>query len=138
MSDNSSIDSRELRVKRHVAYTYLLNEILRQDARGLYAIPSRLALLIMMPMIERVFDFDLFDVPGFYGYPLRDPRRELAASVGLEDSEPNPGWMLNLPEKGFLNPVRDERGKVTALQVLRNPFDTSPRILSSKGLLFGS
>jgi hypothetical protein len=139
LSATVTLSEREVRVRRHVAYTYLLNECLRRDERsGLYVCPGRLSLLIMMPMMERVFDFDLFNVPGFYGDPLRDARKELAASVGLEDSNPDPGWMVNLPEKGFVRPVTDDRGRVTALHVLSSPRDSRPKVLTSKGLLFGS
>ena len=138
---SGNFTDRELRVKRHVAYTYLLNSCLARDERtGLYKCPSRLALLVMMPTVEDLFEYDLSGVPGFYYTPSRDVRRELALMCGITDYPESGmgGWMLNTPERGFIKPVTDDRGRVTALHVLSSARDARPKVLTSKGFIFGS
>lgn len=116
---------RELRVKRHVAYSYLLNECLKYDEQtGLYPCPSRVWKLVVMHEMEKVFDFDLRGVPGFF-YDLRR-----TAETG--------GWMVNTPERGFIKPTLDARARVRQILVLKNPKDSRPRVLSSKGLCLGT
>ena len=141
MDAQFAITDRELRVKRHVAYTYLLKNCLRRDEQtGLYLCPSRLAMLVMMPMVEDLFGYDLRGVPGFYYAPSRDVRRELALMCGIDDYPESGmgGWMVNLPTKGFVMSVTDERGRITELHVFKNSHDTRPGLLTSKGLPLGS
>lgn len=116
---------RERRVKIHVAYVYLLNECLKRDERtGLYFCPSRVWKLIVMHEMEKVFDFDLQGVPGFF-YDIRR-------------TEETGGWMVNLPEQGFVRSALDDRGRITALHVLTSARDPRPKVLTSKGLPLGS
>jgi len=121
----SAAVEREQRVRRHVAYTYLLGECLKRDPKtGLYLCPSRTWKLICMHEMERVFDYDLSDIPGFFYDVYR--------------TEEMGGWMVNTPETGFIRPVMDERGRIAQLHVLTMSLDARPRLLTSKGLPLGS
>lgn len=119
------MNERERRVKIHVAYTYLLFQCLKYDeGTGLYLCPSRVWKLIVMHEMEKVFDFDLRGVPGFFYDVYR--------------TEETGGWMVNLPESGFVRPALDGRGRVAALHTLKSPRDARPKVLTSKGLPLGT
>src|SRR5688500_17613271 len=115
------MSSRELRVKIHIAYTYLLGECLKRDAAsGLYPCPPRVWKLIVMHEMERVFDFDLRGVPGFF--------------YDIYRTEEFGGWMVNTPAEGFVRPAYDDRGRIVQLHVLTSARDARPKVLTSKGL----
>jgi hypothetical protein len=116
---------RIARARAHVAYVYLLNECLIFDEEvGLHRCPSRVEKLIVMHEMEKVFDYDIRGVPGFF--------------LDLSLYEGRGAWSVNTPEAGYVKPVTDARGRVASLHVLKQPRDHRPKILSSKGLPLGS
>src|SRR5947199_8083875 len=93
------LSEREIYVRRHVAYSYLLDECLKyDDTASLYLCPSRVWKLIVMHEMEKVFDFDLRQVPGFFYDILR--------------TEETGGWMVNTPENGYVKANADGRGRI--------------------------
>jgi hypothetical protein len=128
--------------RRHLIYTYLLREccllsepdsisvekvwgITRDEAQDelIRTVPSRIAQIIIMPELSRMFDYDLHGMPGFW----YDHTKELITA-----------WKLNLNRAGLFRPYTDERGRIQGLYVYRAAWDASPRLLSSQGLTLGT
>lgn len=113
------LSPNELRARRHVVYTFLMERCLKPEG-SLYHAPSQIAEIVLVGEITRAFDGDLRFVPGFF----YNPHREY--------------WQLNTKPGTFLEPYFDERGFTAGFYVRRSLLDSRPYLLTSKGLPLGT
>lgn len=100
--------------------------------------PSPVFSAVVMPEIEKVFDYDLRGVPGFYYARALHPRDELAELCDLPPlGEPDYRWNLNLPKTGLVKPYFND-GKIAGLFVYEHPAVSTIGLLSSQGLNLGT
>ena len=110
----------QLRARRHVVYSWLIEHWLKPATGGLYHSPTEVIEIILSYDASETFDFDLRGVPGFFFPHSRNY------------------WQLNTKPGTYLEPYTGEGRMVSGFRVLKGPLDTKPLYLTSKGLPLGT